>query len=146
MDALRINPDGTHHFLDGDVTSTKWLTEQIGCQWLEAINLGRLKDILPVTDFLDVDRRSRSLYMWFDEEGRLGDPSPVNYGATLVASAVGRNLGHFIVGTALFTEVRGDDNVPLQPAVGDYLTELVERFQPEIQKFRLMSGQGNESS
>lgn len=96
MRAIRIDTDGNHEVVEGDVRSTDFLREQVGCQWFEAV-------------YLD-----GSLVAWLDEEGRL-DRKPSNHAASLLLNALGSQVG-IVVGTVVITRRKGENNVDLTTA------------------------------
>jgi hypothetical protein len=107
--ALRIDHTGNHEVVEGDVRSTEFLREQIGCQWFEAIHID--------------ERPGHGLVAWLDEEGRLNG-SPSNYAASLLLAALDHGVG-IVAGTVLITRRQGENNADL--ALGD-ITGIVHKL------------------
>ena len=109
MRAIRITADGNHKVVEGDVRSTEFLREQIGCRWFEAIHID--------------ERPGHGLVAWLDEEGRLNG-SPSNHAATLLLVALDHGVG-IVHGTVLLTRRQGENNADL--TLGD-ITGIVHKL------------------
>jgi hypothetical protein len=113
MNAILIETGGTAHGVVGDVRSSEWIREQVGCEWFQVL-------------YLD-----DGIIAWLDEEGRLKRHAPTNMVASVVVHQLGQQVGP-IVGNVLFTGMKGEDTADLTPAQVTRIEDIAVRAVAEF--------------